>query len=127
MTKEEEKEQAAAMVHDIQQTADDFLIQLREKEIEPIQLPLAVAMIAHRAGQVVGIPSIALLEASLDRLKMMQDYKDAKEGKLPQNGTMDELIDPSLANDEGSSLLKPPSTNILTAEGLPQADHNTWA
>ena len=125
MTKE--KEQAAELVSTIQKIADDFLISLREQDVEPIQLPLAVAMIAHRTGQVIGIPAIALLEASLDRLKMMHDYKDAKEGKLPQNGTMDELIDTSLVNDEGSSLLaKPPTSTILTADGLPQADHNTW-
>jgi hypothetical protein len=129
---EETNKEKEALVEKMHNITDDFLIDLSDQDVEAVMLPTVIAMICNRAGQVLSIPSQAILKEALERLKAFQDLTDVNNGKLPQNGTMDELIEKpkiSLLAGVGDIVTPPitlPSTGLVTAEGLPMVDENTY-
>jgi hypothetical protein len=131
----EQQKKNAELVEKMHQLGDSFINEMAMQDVEAVMLPTILAIIANRAGQVLQIPSQAVLEEALKRLKAFQDLRDVNNGKLPENGTMDELIKkPKISLLEGVSSaniatpqIVSPSTGIVTAEGLETVDENTYA
>ena len=122
-------EQRVEVMH---KASDDFLKLLTERDIPVVDLPTVMAMIYNRAGQILQIPSADIVDESVNRLMAFQDLKAVNEGKTPQNNTMidmgaidDKQVESLLAGVNNAQVITP-ACPILTNEGIPIADENTW-
>ncbi len=111
--------------------ADDLIQEAIKKEIEASEFPTILAMIYNRVGQILAVPALAVAEESVERLRAFQDLKNIQEGKMPQNGTLNSLLEKdskeAKIEDLSTGNITIPEALLLTEEGLPIANEATWA